>query len=76
MMQYLPTGEFRWVRYEYFLNKLKSLIINSLIEDDVDEDYILRVKLQYPKSLHPSHTDYPLAVKRMKVKKEWLSPKQ
>ena len=76
MMQYLPTGGFRWVRDEYSLNKLKNLVNNGLIKDDADEGYILRVKLRYPENLHTSHTDYPLAVERMKVKKEWLSPKQ
>src|SRR5881275_2808586 len=76
MMQYLPTGGFCWVRDKYSLNKLKSLIINGLIEDDINEDYVFKVKLRYPKNLHASHTDYPLAVERMKVKKEWLSPKQ
>ena len=76
MMQYLPTGGFHWVRDEYSLNKLKSQINNGLIKDDADEEYILRVKLRYPENLHASHTDYPLAVERMKVKKEWLSPKQ
>ena len=45
MMQYLPTGGFRWVRDEYSLNKLKNLVNNGLIKDDADEGYILRVKL-------------------------------
>ena len=34
MMQYLPTGGFRWIRDEYSLNKLKSQINNGLIKDD------------------------------------------
>ena len=76
MMQYLPTGGFHWVRDEYSLNKLKNLVNNGLIADNADEGYILRVKLRYPESLHTSHTDYPLAVERMKIKKKWLSPKQ
>src|SRR5436190_13528169 len=76
MMQYLPTEGFRCVRDEYSINKLKSQINNGLIKDDANERYILRVKLQYPESLHTSYIDYPLAVERMKVKKEWLSPKQ
>ena len=76
MMQYLPTGGFHWVRDEYSLNKLKNQVNNGLIKDDADERYILRVKLRYPENLHASHTYYPLAVERMKVKKEWLSPKQ
>src|SRR4051794_14595316 len=73
MMQYLPTRGFHWVRDEYSLNKLKNLINNSLISDNADERYILRVKLRYPKSLHTSHTDYLLAVERMKVKRNGLA---
>ena len=54
MMQYLPTGGFHWVRDEYSLNKLKNQVNNSLIKDDADEEYILRVKLRYLKtSMHP-----------------------
>src|SRR5205807_4220215 len=60
----------------YFINKLKSQINNGFIKDNADKGYILRVKLRYSESLHISHTDYLLAVERMKVKKEWLSPKQ
>jgi hypothetical protein len=76
MLQYLPTGGFSWVKDKDELEKLKSQVINGCIKDDADEGYILRVKLRYPKNLHSSHTDYPLAVERMKVKKEWLSKKQ
>src|SRR5688572_2947720 len=76
MMQYLPTGGFSRVKNEFELHRLKSQINNGLLEDDANEGYILQVKLQYPKDLHAMHTDYPLAVERMKVKKEWLSPKQ
>src|SRR2546421_12108438 len=76
MMQYLPTEGFRWVRDEYSLNRFKSLINNSLIENNVNEEYIFRVKLRYSENLHASHIDYPLAVKKIKVKKKWLSPKQ
>ena len=66
MMQYLPTEGFRWVRDEYSLNRFKSLINNSLIENNVNEGYIFRVKLRYSENLHASHIDYPLAVKRIK----------
>lgn len=76
MMQYLPTGGFSWVKNEFELHRRKSQINNGLLEDDANEGYILRVKLQYPKDIHAIHTDYPLAVERIKVKKEWLSPKQ
>ena len=76
MMQYLPTGGFCWEKDEYELARLKSQINNGLIADDADEGYILKVKLSYPKELHSLHTDYPLAVERMKIKREWLSEKQ
>ncbi|CAB4407796.1 unnamed protein product [Rhizophagus irregularis] len=46
------------------------------MENDIPEDYILKVKLAYPRELHPSYTDYPLTVERMKVRPEWLSNKQ
>ncbi|PKY30337.1 hypothetical protein RhiirB3_447376 [Rhizophagus irregularis] len=76
MMQYLPTGNFRWIRDEQKLASLRDEIISNEMENDIPEDYILKVKLAYPQELHPSHTDYPLAVERMKVRPEWLSDKQ
>ena len=76
MMQYLPTGNFRWIRDEQKLASLRDEIISNEMENDIPEDYILKVKLAYPRELHPSHTDYLLAVERMKVRPEWLSDKQ
>ena len=35
---------------------------------------ILEVDLEYPKELHELHNDYPLAVEKIKVTKEMLSP--
>ncbi|CAB4402109.1 unnamed protein product [Rhizophagus irregularis] len=67
MMQYLPTGNFRWIRDEQKLTSLRDEIISNEMENDIPEDYILKVKLAYPQELHPSHTDYPLAVERMKI---------
>lgn len=37
---------------------------------------ILEVDLEYPKELHKSHNDYPLALEKLTVKKEWLSEYQ
>ena len=34
---------------------------------------ILEVDLEYPKSLHDLHNDYPLAAEKVKVNKEMLS---
>ena len=69
----MPRYTVRWIRDEYSFNKLKNLVNNGLIADNADEGYILRVKLRYPENLHASHTDYPLAVERMKVKRNGLA---
>ena len=38
--------------------------------------YMLEVDLEYPKHLHKSHNDYPLAPEKLTVKEEWLSEYQ
>ena len=37
---------------------------------------MLEVDLEYPKHLHISHNDYPLAPEKLTVKEEWLSEYQ
>ena len=37
---------------------------------------MLEVDLEYPKHLHKSHNDYPLAPEKLAVKEEWLSEYQ
>ncbi|GET58509.1 hypothetical protein GLOIN_2v1775922 [Rhizophagus irregularis DAOM 181602=DAOM 197198] len=76
MLQYLPTGNFHWVKEKNELSNIQKQIESNEIPDDSSEGYILKVKLEYPQALHSQHTDYPLAPERMKVKKEWLSKKQ
>ncbi|GBC28027.2 hypothetical protein RIR_jg2302.t1 [Rhizophagus irregularis DAOM 181602=DAOM 197198] len=76
MLQYLPTGNFHWIKEENELSNIQRQIESNEIPDDSSEGYILKVKLEYPQALHSQHTDYPLAPERMKVKKEWLSKKQ
>ena len=35
--------------------------------------YILEVDLEYPKNLHYEHNDYPIALEKINIQKEWLS---
>ena len=60
MSQPLPVNEFRWMNY---CNLQKW---NSLPEG---KGCILEVDLEYPKNLHDSHNEYPLAPERMTVNK-------
>ena len=52
----LPTHGFKWME----LSELKNWENNSCI---------LEVDLEYPKSLHDLHSDYPLAPEQIKVNK-------
>jgi len=54
MMEKLPHSNFKWCTYQQYL-------------DNTDENigHILQVDLEYPKSLHDIHNDYPLAPERM-----------
>jgi len=52
---------------------MDSLDITT-IPDDCDTGYILEVDLEYPKTLHDNHSDYPLAPERMSISDEMLSP--
>ena len=76
MLQVLPTGGFEWVTDEQEIRNLQKKIEAGKLSDTALKGYILDVDMKYPKSLHPQHTDYPLAPEKMKVKKEWLSKKQ
>ena len=69
MSEYLPYGGFKWVKNDNeIVNKILNKINNSL------HDYFLEVDLDYPENLHDSHTDYPLAPEKLKIKDELLSP--
>ena len=69
MPQYLPTCGFKWLT----ANQINKLDIHSLNPDE-EEGLILEVDLEYPHELHDLHNDYPLAVEKMKVTKDMLSP--
>ncbi|CAB4378315.1 unnamed protein product [Rhizophagus irregularis] len=69
MIQYLPTGGFRWLD----LKKLPN--IHSL-SPSAKRGSVWEVKLGYPDKLHPYHSDFPLCPERRIVKREELSPYQ
>ena len=43
------------------------------IKSNSPTGYVLEVELEYPKSLHYEHNDYPLAPEKINIYKEWLS---
>ena len=56
MSKLLPTHSFKWMK----VSELETWELHSCI---------LEVDLEYPRSLHDLHSDYPLAPKQIKVNK-------
>ena len=54
MMKALPVGDFKWME-------------KKELENWKNIPCILEVDLEYPKDLHDSHNDYPLAPERLKI---------
>ena len=69
MSQYLPYGGFKWIKNT---NETINRILNK--KDDSLHGYFLEVDLDYPKNLQRDYSDYPLAPKKGKIKRESLSP--
>jgi hypothetical protein len=69
MSQHLPTGNFGWLTDQ----EIEYLDVMAIPDDRV-EGYILEVDLEYPKELHDVHNDYPLALEKLKVSSDMLSP--
>ena len=69
LTQYLPCGDFCFLS-EQEINQLN--IMN--IPVDSEYGYIIQCDLVYNKSLHDTHSDFPLAVERKKITKDMLSP--
>ena len=69
MSEYLPYGGFKWVKTN---NETVNRILNK--SDNSLHGYFLEVDLDYPKKLHDSHKDSPMAPEKIKIRKEWLSP--
>ena len=71
MSQFLPTYGFRWLTQA----EINYIIIKHLA-DDFEDGYIFEVDLTYPESLHPRHSDYPLAPERLTIDESMLSSLQ
>ena len=68
MRQYLPISKFKWVKNIY---KIKQKLMD--IKNNSSTGYLLEVDLEYPKKLHDIQNDYPLALEKINIPKEWLS---
>ena len=66
MLSKLPCGNFR------FLEDPENFDFHSMKCDD-DIGYILEVDLQYPASIHDTHSDLPLAPEHLKITPDMLS---
>jgi len=69
MSQKLPFTGFEWVPVEDYSSE--SI---QLLSDDATKGYVFEVDLDYPKDLHDSHNDYPLAPESVVITKNMLSP--
>lgn len=69
MTQSLPMSNFRWLDE----NEVANFNIANIV-DDSSQGFILEVDLHYPVHLHSKHNDYPLAVEKMNIADEALSP--
>ena len=68
MRQYLPISKFKWVKN---IHKIKQKLMD--IKNNSSTGYLLEVDLEYPKKLHDIQNDYPLALEKINIPKEWLS---
>ena len=69
MIHKLPVNGFRFLCD----TEIHHFNIDS-VSADADKGFILEVSLEYPKSLHDLHNDYPLAPEQKFVSNEDLSP--
>ena len=66
MTKHRPVGHFLWVQ------KTLSEIIEE--SNDSERGYFVMVDLEYPKSLHDNHNDFPMAAeKQLKIVEAQLS---
>ena len=74
MLQYLPTGGFKWMDEDKTVEEWQNFIMNQ--NNEQDKGYYLKVDLEYPSNLHDSHDTFPCAPEHMKIEKELLSDYQ
>ena len=43
------------------------------VKNNRSTGYAIEVDLEYPQGLHDIHNDYPLALEKINISKEWLS---
>lgn len=67
MSQLLPYGEFEWGSPNVTVDWIMSL------KEDAEVGYIFEVDLEYPHYLHDSHSEYPLAAKKVKISRYAIS---
>ena len=75
MMEYLPTGGFKWVPLETTSPEYWTNFVNEQ-KDEQDIGYFFEVDLKYPEHLHDLHDAYPLAPEHVEIKEEMLSDYQ
>ena len=72
MCQSLPTGGFTW---DENIEKYSEEYIQSL-DSEGDTGYIFEVDLIYPRNLHATHDEFPLAPHHLSVTMDMLTPYQ
>lgn len=73
MSQFLPTGNFKWVKNENSLWTDEGIM---KIPADSKTGYIYEVDVEYPEKLHDQHSGFPLLPEKIEVEQEWLSTYQ
>jgi hypothetical protein len=72
MSRKLPYGQFKWLNYD--IQDYHQWV--SEVNCDDNNGYFVECDLHYPKELHDTHNNYPLAVEQKSIKKHELSPYQ
>ena len=65
MSQNLPVNNFEWIKDTSQFNKVFMKNYN----EESDEEYLLKVDVQYLEKLHEPHNDLPFLPKIMKIEK-------